>query len=543
MKRFLLVTIPLLVVGLLIGWRVNQKNAEAAAQVAMQEARGKAPVPVQVAPVQRRNVKTTFSAVGTLEAPLAVDLAPKLAARVIFLQVREGVRVKRGEVLAQLEASDLEAEIHRKEAVFEQAKARLVEARLGRDTVDVGVQTEIRTAEAALATAQAQERQAEADYDQRIAAAEAAVTDVEGRIAQADATIAQADAAIATAKANLENAETRLRRQEELLKEGAVAAQIVDDEKTAVKVQKAALDEAKQRREAAVATRASTVAQKQSAEKQVIVTRNQATATRDTAKEAVRQTQASLDAAKSNRSRKPAYDRNLEALEASVQAAEADLRFTKAQRNALTLRSPLDGIVVRRYLDPGAVASPTAPVLAVQATSEVWVNIGVPEETSRSLSMGQTATIALDAFPGRTFTGYIQQMEPAADPQSRQFTIRVALENENSRLKPGISARVAFVTKEFPNVLTVPREAVRIPRQADEQPTAILADKGKAVVRPLKIGATDGKVIIIEDGLTEQDNVVILTGRDLKDGQAITVGTEETPSGTKEGTPEGSATR
>jgi multidrug resistance efflux pump len=84
----------------------------------------------------------------------------------------------------------------------------------------------------------------------------------------------------------------------------------------------------------------------------------------------------------------------------------------------LTLRSPLEGLVATRLLEPGAVASPTTPVVSVASVRRVWATVAAPEETARRLSQGQTATVTLDALPGETFTGRIAQILPSADPQS-----------------------------------------------------------------------------------------------------------------------------
>jgi RND family efflux transporter MFP subunit len=454
-------------------------------------------------------------------------LTPKIAGRVIFLQVREGDRVEPGQVLARTEASDLEAEMRSAEAAAAQARARVLEARQAERPTNVALTSEIRRQQALVGTAKAQQTQARADYDTKIASAEATVTDAEGRIRAADANIAAAEAAIASAEANLANARTRLDRQEALYREGAVAKQLLDDAQTTVDINIAALGQAKQQRQAAVAARESAVAQKRAAEKQVAVIRNEAQANISVAGAAVVQAQAGLEAARANTGRAPAYESNIAALEAAARAAEATYRAAQARVNATILRSPLSGVVSRRYLDPGAVASPTQPVIAVQEMRTLWVTIGVPEEISRRVRIGQTATVRLDALPGRTFTGLIERIEPAADPQSRQFTARVRLDNSQGRLRPGTFAEVRLVTQKVVNAVVVPREAVLQPRNPEEKSTvAVITGQGEGQtveIRPVQTGLTDGANVVIEQGLQEGESVVILTGRTLKDGQAVKV--------------------
>ncbi|GAB4464945.1 MAG: hypothetical protein OHK0029_35260 [Armatimonadaceae bacterium] len=517
----MIVLLPLVALGILIGWRINQKNAEAAEQAASREARGKAPVPVQAVPVVRDTLQVTFTATGTLEAPLAVEIAPRISGRLVYLQLREGDRIEQGQVLARLDTAEIDAEVRRKEAAVAQAKARLAEGRLGQNPTDINVQTAIRQAEAALSTALAQQRQAQADYDQRIAAAEEAVTAAQGRVQQAEAGIATAEAQITTAQASLDNARIRLERQDALAQRGMVAVQSADDARTNVAIREGTLREAQQQKESAVAAKSSAVAQQKAAEKQALLTRNQAKATVEVARQVVRQAEAALASARGNIARRSAYQQNIEALEAAVAAAEADLRLSLANRNATTMVAPLSGVVTRRYLDPGALATPTNPILAVQSTRDIWVNFGVPEEVRRRLSVGQTAQVTVDSAGGGTFSGRILRLNPSADPQTRQFTVRVMVENGDRRLQPGSSATVQLNLEEFPNVLTVPREAVQTSRNPAEKPTVVVAEGETAKVREVTLGESDGKRVIVRSGLSEGDSVVILAGRQLKEGQAI----------------------
>jgi HlyD family secretion protein len=539
MRRWLFFLIPALALAGLITWRVNQKKAEAAGQAAQRQARAKMPVIVEAAPVKRQDVVTTFEAVGSTEAPFAVDVIPKLPGRIVFLEVREGDRVTAGQIVARLDPNEVEGEVRRWEATVAQARARLAEARLNENATDVTARTDVRREQEAVATAQAQERQARADYDTKIAAAQAAVTDAQGRISAAEATIEAAEAAIASAEANLANARTRLERQQMLFREGATAKQLLDDAQTVVDVQQSAVNEARKRREAAVAARDSAVAQRKAAEKQVAVARNQARATLDVGRAAVRQAQANLEAARANTSRRPAYDQNLAALEAAVRSAEGDLKSAQARRAGTILRSPLDGVVTRRFLDRGALATPTTSIMQVQEIRSLWVTIGVPEEISRRLATGQSATVRFDAFPGRQYGGVIERIEPVADPQSRQFTARIRVANEEGRLRPGTFARVTLETQKAPNVLVVPREAVQTPRDPNAAPTVIVVkSEGEGQVaeaREVRTGLTDGKMVAIESGLQDGEQVVILTGRSLKDGQAIKVGGQGGPPGGGQG--------
>ncbi len=542
LRRSAIYLIPLLLLGLFIGYRVKEKKAEAADQRKQSDARAKAAPLVSVAIAKSGVIVKTYEAIGSVEAPIAVDITPKVSGRVLFLSVREGDRVRAGQVLARLDTAEIDAEVRQKEATVAQAQSRLAEASLTQGAEGANVATEVARQRAAVTTAQAQAGQARADVASQIGAAQSAVTDAQARIEAADANIASAEATVTTARANLANARLKQSRQEALFKEGATARENVDNAITETKVAEGALGEAVQKAEAARAARNSAVAQRKSAERQVAIVQNKASADVAATRAGVAQARASLTAANANTSRAPAYQKNLQALQATVRAAQADLRASEARRGDTTLLAPISGVVTVRNADPGALASPTQPLLTIQNIQQVWVAAPVTEEVQRRVFVGQPVTVRFDALPGKTYTGRITQSNPSADPQSRQFTVRVRLSNEKNELRPGIFGRVTFETEREKGVL-VPLEAVKRPRDSeagasaqapslvDNADAAASAPKGptvtvvsadnKAVTMPVQTGLSNADRIVVRSGLKEGEKVIILAGRDIKDGTAV----------------------
>jgi HlyD family secretion protein len=522
MKRWVYVLVPLLVLGALIGWRLRAKQVEVAAQSRVREARQKSPPVVSVAPVEVRDIVHTFTAVGTIDAPLNVRIASKVTGRIDFLQAHEGDRVKRGQVLVRIDPSEIEAQVRQQQAALAEAQYRLAQAQITQAPMDVQVNTQIRQQQATLASAQANFNQVRQNYAAQLAAAQAAVTDAQGRIDNANAAIANGDAAIRSAQANLENAQTKFNRVQELYKQGFIAAQDVDDARAAANVQNAALDVARGQRNAAVATHDSAVAQKQAAQNQADIVKTKGQADIEAARAQVAQARAALEYAQANRAQEPAYQQNLAALKAAVAAAQAGLRNAEAQLANLVLTSPLDGFVTGRSMDPGAMATPGQPILTVQAIRQVWVTVPVPEEVSRRITFGLLATVTFDALPGRTFTGKVTQINPAADPMSRQFAVRVTLDNPQNLIKPGMFARVSMVSERVRSAVVVRREAIQ---QGPSGPTVVVVNDANVVQRrPVTLGASDTDHIAVTQGLQPGERVVTLSATPLKDGQVVRVG-------------------
>ncbi len=517
-KRFALIGIGIAALAFLIGWRLHKNQVSAAEQSKLRQMRMKAPAVVSVAQATVREIVQTFEGVGSVEAPHDVKIAPKIYGRITYLQVYEGDPVRRGQVLVRLDPSEIQAQVVQQQAALAEAKQRLAQARLTENPNDVSVSTQIRQQEAALHSAEADLNQAQQNYVSQVAAAEAAVTDAQGKVNVALAAVASAQAGIRSAQANLNNAVAKYNRMNNLLKRGFVSQQDADDANTLVSVQQAALDVARGQLNSANAQLSSARAQLASAQHQADIVRTTGKAAVEDARAKVAQAQAALDFAKSNAAQKPAYRANLEALKASVTAAEGLLKNAQAQLANTILVSPLDGFVTGRYMDPGGMAAPGQPILAVQAIREVWVSVPVPEEVSRRIRLGQKAQVRLDALPGRVFLGRVTQINAAADPTSRQFTVRVALDNSQKLLKPGMFARVTMTTERV-RTLVVPREAVL---DTPQGPVVMAIDaRNIAHQIPVRTGLQDPAGIGIEEGLKPGDRVITLSANPVRDGQAV----------------------
>ncbi|MDH7568536.1 MAG: efflux RND transporter periplasmic adaptor subunit [Armatimonadota bacterium] len=535
MRRWFPLFIALALLSALIGWRLQQRKVALAAQQEQRQARMRMAPTVTVASVERRDIVRTFEGVGTVEAPLNVKLAPKVTGRVAFLQVREGDTVRAGQVLVRIDPPDLQAQLRQRRAAVAQAEHKLAQARLAREPAYTSVNTQIRQQEAALASARANQEQVNQNYASQVAAAEAAIADMDGRVANAEAAIANAQAAIASATANLENARVNLERLEGLYQQGFIAAQEVDNARTAVKVQEAALTTAQGQLNAAKAQRASAEAQRAVAERQAEVVKNKGKADIALAKAQVEQAQAALELARANTAQKPAYDESLNALEADVAAARAALANTEALLADTILESPIDGVVTARYLDPGSLATPTQPVLAVQAIRQVWVTVPMPADVTHQLQVGQTGSVTLDGLPGETLVGRITQINPAADPASRQFSVRFLLDNPHGRIKPGMFARVSLEVERIRDVVVVPREGVK--QTGDEATVVVVGPDSKAQVRRVTLGAADARGIAVVRGVRPGEKVVTLSAMSLKDGQEVRIAGAPGAGGRRQGRP------
>lgn len=539
MKRLIAVVLPVLVLGGLITWRVQAKHQDVAAMARQGIARAQALPQVGVAVAETREITSVFKGTGTLEAPLNVKISPKISGRINYLQVQEGDRVRRGQVLVRLDASEIEAQVRQAEASVAEANYRLAQALIGQKPTTVGVQTQVKQQQAAVASASADYEQARQTLNFEIAAAQATVDDFQARIDTTQANINNANARINSVQANLANVRIRQSRILELYKQGYIAAQEVDDAKAAVSVQEAGLQTAQAELDGATAARQSAVAQKQAAQERVKITRSKGDADIEAAHQKLAQAQAQLEFAHANTAQSPAYKEGTAALKAAVAAQKAALASTRARRSDTVLSSPIEGYVSERAMDPGSMASPSQAILVIQSFREIWVNVPVPEQIAGRVQPGEVLNIALDALPGQAFRAAVIKVNPSADPQARQFTVRASMDNSQGLFKPGMYAHVEFVVERV-TALTVPREAVE--HDADGAFVYVVDGENKVHRRQATTGLADANFVSVTSGLKAGDRVVTECSVTLEEGQGVRVpgqGGEASSGARGGGVPEG----
>ena len=225
---------------------------------------------------------------------------------------------------------------------------------------------------------------------------------------------------------------------------------------------------------------------------------------------------------------------------AQLDLARAQFEQSKARLDELRINlantvisSPVDGFVGKRYLDPGAAVSPSAPVASIVAISTVRMVVNVVEKDVKRLTLGMPAHVEVDAFPGERFTGKIARIAPVFDPQTRTAEMEIEVPNANFRLKPGMYARVDLTIDSRENALTVPSNAVidfegktgvfvagSAPQPVSSPPGGGAAPM-TAKFQPVQVGIRDGEQVEITSGLNDGARVITTGATALKDGDRI----------------------
>jgi HlyD family secretion protein len=408
------------------------------------------------AAVERGDLRTTVTAIGTLNAVETVEVGSQLSGQVAELLVDFNDEVREGQPLAKLDPSTFESEVRGAEAGLEVARAEVLKER-----------AELQTAAAELASAR---------HGLNIA-----------------------EARVESAQAKLAESERDLKRKRALAGTKVLAQAHVDRATTDYQ---------------------STAADLRAVEAEVEV-----------AREAVVAAEAGQLMA----------DANLLYAEAAVTKQAAELDQARIDLERTVIAAPTDGVVIGRDVDQGqtVAASLEAPTLftIAQDLRRMEVHAKVDEADIGQIRVGQRASFTVDAHPGRTFSGTVEQIRKAPEVVENVVTYTVVLSTRNADLVllPGMTAIVDVVVVEVENVLKVPNAAVRFrPSQSAVRPpvTIALAAAGSARGSPAVVWVPGGNnmLLAVEVALgRSNESATEIIGESLRAGQQVIVGTASIP--------------
>lgn len=220
---------------------------------------------------------------------------------------------------------------------------------------------------------------------------------------------------------------------------------------------------------------------------------------------------------------------NLRAAQANVVSARATLSSNATQLVKTVIRSPVNGVVLARQIEPGqtVAASFSTPTLFVIAEdlSRMKLAVAIDEADVGSVKQGQAATFTVDAFPGKTFPATITRVDLGSNLSATSTTATttstttgqvvsygatLSVANAGLQLRPGMTATADIVTSAKPNVLLVPNAALRFTPAA----TGAAASKGFQLgPRPPKRGGPgSGKGETVKRGGSQTVYVADATG-------------------------------
>jgi len=205
---------------------------------------------------------------------------------------------------------------------------------------------------------------------------------------------------------------------------------------------------------------------------------------------------------------------------ASVVAAEGALMEVDANLGYTAVSSPLDGIVVQKFVQPGDMAAPGAPLFTVEQQDPMKVTVQISERDLSYIQVSQPVVVRVEATRrSQDLHGRVEAVIPSGDPRSRTFEVRVVLENKDSSLQSGMFARVQFQKDSRPGLL-IPASAVV--HHGQLQGVYVL-DGDRVHLRWVRLGKVFGDRVEVISGLSAGNEIITEGLPGLIDGQKVEV--------------------
>jgi len=182
--------------------------------------------------------------------------------------------------------------------------------------------------------------------------------------------------------------------------------------------------------------------------------------------------------------------RELDVAKANIKLADAQLARSQADLDNSVIRSPIDGVVIKRTIDLGqtVAASFNTPNLfqIAKDLTKMQIDTSVSEADVGALKAGLPARFVVDAYPDKEFDASMRQFRLAANVVQNVVTYNVVLDVENREelLKPGMTAQVRLVVGNRPNVLRIPTAALRFRLSDEEQEKELKRQKARDAGKP-----------------------------------------------------------
>jgi membrane fusion protein (multidrug efflux system) len=226
----------------------------------------------------------------------------------------------------------------------------------------------------------------------------------------------------------------------------------------------------------------------------------------------------------------------IEMLEAETQFRQTDAlaKIARLRYERAAIAAPFEGIVTDRYVELGQLVGPGTPVARVVNPFILKLEGAVTEREIAYVREGSLAIVSFDGVPDPV-EGYVHWVSFEASPQTGKFDVEIRIENPDLALRPGVVAKAQVMKRSHGGVIAIPRDAVL---QRADGPSAFIVEETVARERRLRLGSDQGLMVIVEEGLTPGDQVVVRGQREIHDGSAIRIQEEATsPDGTLGGDP------
>jgi membrane fusion protein (multidrug efflux system) len=213
---------------------------------------------------------------------------------------------------------------------------------------------------------------------------------------------------------------------------------------------------------------------------------------------------------------------------AQVSVAAAQLEQARAVQAVASkhlrdaeIKSPVAGVIQRKFINQGAYVEPATAVFTVVDNSRLELESPVASADLAPIRPGQKVTFSVNSYPGASFEGGVIEINPVVETETRSAKVRVRIPNSGGRLKAGMFAEGEILTGVIASAVVIPADAVyRDDRSAKTSYVFVVAN-GKAARRAVRIGRERGTRLEIVEGLRPGDQVIAEQNIEIAEGVRV----------------------
>jgi len=201
-----------------------------------------------------------------------------------------------------------------------------------------------------------------------------------------------------------------------------------------------------------------------------------------------------------------------------TQVANAENDRVQALKNYTYVTAPLDGVVIWRYADTGALIQQDIPIVRLSQSGLLRLRMPIPEKDVRFVHAGDPMEVRVDAI-GRSFTGKIVRFTREVNFETRTMETELDVENQDLSISPGMYANTQMQLAHADNVVTIPVEALVL--KGNQETVYALDADNRVHIRSVDIGLRGSKLAEVKSGVEPGDRVIIGGQETYTEGERV----------------------
>lgn len=210
-------------------------------------------------------------------------------------------------------------------------------------------------------------------------------------------------------------------------------------------------------------------------------------------------------------------------VQTKLQQARGASTIARKNLNDCNLYATADGMVGKRSIEPGMMATPNLASITIVKIDKVHARVSVSESEISTIKKGQHAKIKIGALESSAFDGTIEEVGIMADPLAHTYTIKIGILNADRKIKPGMVCNVTIANASGIRNLVVPSEAVMVDETGKNFVYTVDSAQKKALRKFVKVGKLFSSGTEIVSGLNENEIIVTKGQHKLVDHSPVNI--------------------